>query len=88
MTTPGKRDLRNRMLSARGHLRAIAEMIDADAPCAQVLRQTQAVRGAIRAINRMVWRAYLVDPHCGLQARNRQKRERAWKQLRKVIAAR
>jgi DNA-binding FrmR family transcriptional regulator len=88
MTTPGKRDLRNRMLSAQGQLRAIAEMIDADAPCAQVLRQTQAVRGAIRAINRMIWRAYLIDADCGLQSPNRQKRERAWKQLRQVIAAR
>ncbi len=88
MKASNTRDLRNRMLSVQGHLRAIAEMIDADAPCAQVLRQTHAVRGAIRAINRMVWRAYLLDPHCGLQSPNRQKRERAWKQLRQVIAAR
>lgn len=88
MKASNTRDLQNRILSAQGHMRAIVEMIEVDAPCAQVLRQTRAVRGAMRAINRMLWRAYLLDPHCGLQSSKRQKRERAWKQLRQVIAAR
>jgi len=77
-----KRDLRNRILSARGHMTAVVAMIDRDAPCADLLRQTLAVRGALRALHRVLWRAYLLDEDCGLRARDRKKRARAWHELR------
>jgi len=87
MTSRRKRDLRNRILSANGHMRAIAEMINTDVPCAEILRQLQAVRGAMRAIRRTLWRTYLFDSHCGLHARNRKFRMQTFKRLWQVIAA-
>ncbi len=79
------RDLRNRMLTARGHMAAIVAMMDCGAPCAEILGQTRAVRGAMRAVNRALWRAYLLDTHCGLRARNRNKRAQAWKELHALL---
>ena len=63
-----KQDLRNRLRSAQGHMRAIVEMIADDAPCADILHQMLAVRGAMGAIQRQLWRAYLLDEACGLQS--------------------
>ena len=90
MTTPRKRDLQNRMLSAQGHMRAITKMIGADEPCVDTLCvcQIQAVRGALHAINRELWCGYLLDADCGMRAPNRQKRERTYKQLRQAISGR
>ena len=85
MIASDKRDLRNRMLSAQGHIHAITEMIDADAPCVDILHQAQAVRGAIRAINRRLLCAYLLDEHCNLRVPNRKIRARAWKKLRSML---
>lgn len=82
MKALGKRDLRNRMLSAQGHMAAVVAMIERDASYADILRQTLAVRGAVRAFNRVLWRAYLLDGDCGLRARNMKKRVKAWHELR------
>ena len=62
-------------------MRAIAEMIERGAPCADILHQTLAVRGAMSAINRGVWRAYLLDGNCGLRARNKTRRVKEWRKL-------
>ncbi len=43
------------------------------------------MRGAMRAVNRALWRAYLLDTHCGLRARNRNKRAQAWKELHALL---
>ncbi|MBI4786001.1 MAG: metal-sensing transcriptional repressor [Chloroflexi bacterium] len=80
-----KQDLRNRLRSAQGHMRAIADMIDRDAPCADVLRQTLAVRGALSAIQRELWRAYLLDENCGLQHEQAEQRVRALRELRQTL---
>lgn len=76
-----QRDLRNRIRSAQGHLGAIAQMIETDASFVDILRQLLAVRGALRAIHRELWRAYLLDRNCGLRARDRGRREREWHQV-------
>ena len=80
-----KPDLRNRLRSAQGHMRAIAEMIERGAPCADILHQTLAVRGAMSAINRGVWRAYLLDGNCGLRARDKSRRAKEWQQLSALL---
>lgn len=80
-----KPDLRNRLRSAQGHLRAIAEMIDGDADCIDILRQVSAVRGAIRAINRELYRAYLVDEQCLLRSDVEEQRVKAWQELETLV---
>ena len=66
----------NRMRSAEGHMAAIAAMIEGDAPCAEILRQTMAVRGALRALSEELWRGYLLNGDCGLRARDESTRYR------------
>lgn len=80
------RALRNRVLTARGHMAAIVAMMDRGAPCAEILGQTRAVRGAMIALHRALWRAYLLDSHCGLRANNSTKRAQAWKELRPLLS--
>ena len=81
-----QRDLRNRILSARGHMTAVVAMMDHDAPCAEILRQTLAVNGAIRALKQELWRAYLLDAMCGLRAPKTRTRQRAWRQVRALFS--
>ena len=88
MNTLETRDLRNRMLTARGHLAAIVAMMDRDLPCAEIVEQVLAVRGATRAIHRALWRAYLLDPNCGLRSRSRKTRTQAWQALKTWFALR
>ncbi len=78
----------NRMRSAQGHMAAIAEMIEADAPCAEILRQTLAVRGALRALSEELWRAYLLDADCGLRAEDESRRAQAWKEVQTLVCPR
>jgi DNA-binding FrmR family transcriptional regulator len=80
-----KPDIRNRLRSAQGHIRAIAEMIDGDADCIDILRQVSAVRGAIRAINRELCRAYLVDEQCRLRSDVEEQRVKAWQELETLV---
>ena len=86
-----QRDLRNRLRGAEGHIGTIADMtkvtsvIERGASCAQILHQTLAVRGAMSAINRGVWRAYLLDGNCGLRARDKSRRAKEWQQLSALL---
>lgn len=83
--TLDKHDLNNRLRSAQGHMRAIAEMIDGDADCIDILRQVSAVRGAIRAINRELWQAYLLDEECRLRSGDEAQRVKAWQHLQAIV---
>ena len=85
MMAMDKRDLRNRLRSAQGHMGAISEMIDGSASCADILRQVRAVRGALRSINHALWRAYLLDGNCGLRARNKARRVKEWRKLNALL---
>jgi DNA-binding FrmR family transcriptional regulator len=80
-----KQDLKNRLRSAQGHMRAIAEMIDGDADCMDILRQVSAVRGAIRAIHRELWQAYLLDEECRLRSDDEDQRVKAWQDLEALV---
>ncbi|MDE3089011.1 MAG: metal-sensitive transcriptional regulator [Chloroflexota bacterium] len=80
-----QRDLRNRLRSAEGHMGAIAEMIERSAPCVNILHQVRAVRSAMGAINRELWRAYLLDKNCGLRTRNKSRRAKEWQQLHVLL---
>lgn len=80
-----KRDLRSRLRSAQGHMRAIAEMIESDSDCIDILRQVSAVRGAIRAINRELWQAFLLDKESGLRSEDETERVKAWQELEALL---
>jgi DNA-binding FrmR family transcriptional regulator len=80
-----KQDLKNRLRSAQGHMRAIADMIDNDADCMDILRQVSAVRGAVRAIHRELWQAYLLDEECRLRSDSEEQRVRAWQELEALV---
>jgi DNA-binding FrmR family transcriptional regulator len=80
-----KPDLLKRLRSAKGHVAALERMIACDAPCAAVLLQALAVRGALAAASREIIRAYLLDENCGLRARNRARRMQAWQELSAVM---
>ena len=80
-----KQDLRNRLQSAQGHMRAIEKMIADDAPCPEILHQMLAVRGAMCAIRRELWRAYLLTEDCDLQSNEAERRIRAWRELHETL---
>ena len=79
------RDLQNRLRSVQGHMSAIERMIADDAPCTEILRQLLAVRGAMSAIQRELWRAYLLNEQCGLQSNEEKQRARAWRELQETL---
>ncbi len=54
-----KTDLRNRALSIQGHMGAVARMIDEDAYCVDIIKQTQAVQKAIDKLNSLLLERHL-----------------------------
>ncbi len=60
---------------------AIVAMIERDAPWGEILAQLLAVKGALRAFDRELWRTYLQDPNCGLRSRHQAIREQACQEV-------
>ena len=55
MPTPEqRRDILNRLKSVDGHLRGVIKMVDEDAYCMDVIKQLQAVQGAIGRVNALL----------------------------------
>jgi DNA-binding FrmR family transcriptional regulator len=54
----GKQRILARLKSAVGHVRGVAEMVERDAYCIDVMRQTKAVQAALDRVN-----ALLLDRH-------------------------
>jgi len=61
-----RKDIRNRLVRAEGHLKGVIKMIDEDKDCPDVLIQLAAVRAALDKVGKMV----LVDhlESCVLEA--------------------
>jgi DNA-binding FrmR family transcriptional regulator len=61
-----RKDIRNRLVRAEGHLKGVVKMIDEDKDCPDVLIQLSAVRAALDKVAKMV----LVDhlESCVLEA--------------------
>jgi DNA-binding FrmR family transcriptional regulator len=60
MATIEKHDLHNRALSIQGHMGAVARMIEEDAYCIDIIKQTQAIEKALDKLN-----ALLLERHLG-----------------------
>lgn len=54
MATDISKDIVNRLRSIQGHARAIERMVEEDAYCVDVLRQTLAVRRALEKVDALV----------------------------------
>lgn len=54
-----RRDVVNRLRSARGHLDAVLRMVDEDAYCPDVMKQLSAVQGQVERASRLVLRNHL-----------------------------
>lgn len=58
-TTDQKQDISRRLASIEGHLAGIRKMIDNDAYCVDVLKQTYAVRRAIEKLEATMLNSHL-----------------------------
>jgi DNA-binding FrmR family transcriptional regulator len=54
-----KRDAINRLAYIEGHLRGVRRMIEADAYCVDVLRQTHAIQRALESLEALLLRGHL-----------------------------
>ncbi len=59
MDTSHKQDVLARLKSAEGHLRGIQRMVDEDAYCVDIIKQTLAVQRAIDKINALILENHL-----------------------------
>jgi len=54
-----KDQLKNRALSIQGHMGAVARMIEEDAYCIDIIKQTQAVEKALDRLNALILERHL-----------------------------
>jgi DNA-binding FrmR family transcriptional regulator len=54
-----KHELKNRALSIQGHMGAVARMIEADAYCIDIIKQTQAIEKALDKLNTLLLERHL-----------------------------
>ncbi len=86
MADHGTDELRNRALSIQGHVGAVVRMIDEEAYCIDILKQTQAIQKAIDKLN-----SRLLERHLGrcvttaIRSNNPKERERVIKELLDVF---
>ena len=81
-----KDDLRNRALSIQGHIGAVARMIDEDAYCIDVIKQTQAVQKAIDKLNSLILERHLDGcVTTAIRSNKSKERERVIKELLDVF---
>jgi CsoR family transcriptional regulator, copper-sensing transcriptional repressor len=58
-TVEQRRDLLNRLKSVEGHLRGVLKMVEEDAYCMDVIKQLQAVQGALGRVNALLLQDHL-----------------------------
>lgn len=86
MAEISKDNLKNRALSIQGHMGAVARMIDEDAYCIDIIKQTQAIEKALDKLN-----ALLLERHLGscvttaIRSDKPKERERVIKELLDVF---
>jgi DNA-binding FrmR family transcriptional regulator len=81
-----KPQLKNRALSIQGHMGAVARMIDEDAYCIDIIKQTQAIQKALDKLNALLLERHL--DHCvtsAIRSNKPKERERVIKELLDVF---
>jgi len=59
MDADTKKEVKKRLNIAAGHIKKIADMVDSDRYCIDVLQQTEAIKGAIRKTEEMILDSHL-----------------------------
>ncbi len=86
MPDKDKTQLLNRARSIQGHMGAVVRMLEEDAYCVDVIKQTQAVQKAIDKLNALILERHL--NHCvttAIRSRKPEERERVIAELLEVF---
>ncbi len=81
-----KDELRNRALTIQGHMGAVVRMLDEDAYCIDVIKQTQAIQKAIDKLNALILERHLNScVTTAIRSDKPKERERVIKELMDVF---
>ncbi len=81
-----KKRLLNRARSIQGHMGAVVRMLEEDAYCVDVIKQTQAVQAAIDKLNALILERHLNScVTTAIQSRDPKERERVITELMDVF---
>ncbi|OGY24586.1 MAG: hypothetical protein A2Y57_01880 [Candidatus Woykebacteria bacterium RBG_13_40_7b] len=81
-----KEEVIKRLNIASGHLRKVAEMVEKDRYCVDVLQQTQAIKGSLKKIEEIILDSHLHT--CVIPAFKGEKAEKSIKELLEVFERR
>lgn len=86
MATPDKTQLLNRARSIQGHMGAIVRMLEEDAYCVDILKQTQAIQKAIDKMNALILEKHMNEcVTTAIRSDKPQERERVINELMDVF---
>ncbi len=86
MSETEKSQLLNRARTIQGHMGAVVRMLEEDAYCVDIIKQTQAVQKAIDKLNALILEKHL--HHCvttAIRSRKPEERERVIDELLEVF---
>lgn len=81
-----KQQLKNRALSIQGHMGAVVRMIEEDAYCIDIIKQTQAIEKALDKLNTLLLERHM--KHCvttAIRSNKPKERERVIRELLDVF---
>lgn len=81
-----KQQLKNRALSIQGHMGAVVRMIEEDAYCIDIIKQTQAIEKALDKLNTLLLERHM--KHCvttAIRSDKPKERERVIRELLDVF---
>lgn len=87
MTDKDKAALVNRLKTVAGHVTAVARMVEDDAYCIDIIKQIQAVEGALSKVSQLILDDHL--HHCvitAIQGDDQSERERVLSEISDVFA--
>lgn len=83
-----KRDLLNRLKTIEGHVRGVQRMVEDDAYCIDILKQTQAIQSALEKFNSIILAGHLNGcVTTAIRGEDAQERERVVHELLEVFEA-
>ena len=81
-----KRDLLNRLKTVEGHVRGVQRMVEEDAYCIDILKQTQAIQRALDKFNSLILAGHLNGcVTTAIRGEDPQERERVVSELLQVF---
>ena len=81
-----KQDLLNRLKTVEGHVRGVQRMVDEDAYCIDILKQTQAIQRALDKVNSLILANHLNGcVTTAIRGEDPQERERVVRELLHVF---